>query len=332
MSDALPSIQDIAASFSAKSDPVPGHERSVDTGTAKGGTASDPALNQLKPEAKEEIKEVVEKVEAAKEEAKKEEKRDPASARFGALARKEKELRAQQKAIEDKLKAAEDRERQLMEREQRLGVAKKNPLEILKEYGFSYQDATQAVLGGYEAPPEDPMDAKLRPWSEKVDKSLTSAEKLEKELNELKAQIAAKHHQESITQVIKEIKTTLDDDKFELTKAMGEDGVDFVREIMVEYYKANERLLDYSEACQLAEDYYEKEYLGRLMDTKKVKSRFPASTAATAATQAKPKTEAKATLTNDLVTGAGAIVDIDKLSKEDAIAHLAKKLQFKSNN
>lgn len=328
----MPSMESIVARHTAKATPLPS-EVAPDSGTAKGGTASDPNVAGLSPEKPEAIKEVVEKVEAAKAEKaaeKPKEERDVSASRFGALARREKELRQRQQEIESKLKAAEERERALLEKEQRLASAKKNPIQVLKEFGFSYQDATEAVLGNYKEPEEDPVDAKIRPYAEKFGSYETKAEQLERELQELKAQIATKQQQESMAQVSKEITSTLSDEKFELTRAMGQDGVDFVRDIMVEYYKANERLLDYSEACQIAEDYYEKEYLGRLLETKKLKSRLPSS-AAPAASQAKPKeSQAKPTLTNDLVSGSGASVDIDKLSRDEAIEYLSKKLKFKS--
>jgi hypothetical protein len=321
MPEDLPTIQDVAAAITARG------ERSHDPSTGKGGTTSDPNLviNRDEPQEKAPSETIVEPVAVA--EPKKEPVKDANSVRFGALARKEKEARQRLQDADNRLKAADERERALQEREAKLtGTKFKNPIKLLQEHGFSYQDATNAVLGGFEEAADDPIDVKMRPHVEKFDKFASNTEKLQAELAELKQQLTSQRQQESMQQVVKEINSTLADDKFEYTRSMGEDGVDFVKEVMVEYYKANDRLLDYEEACQIAEDYYENEYLTRLLATKKIQSRLPKG-----APQATPskKPEAKPTLTNDLATGGGAIVDIDKMTKEEAIAYLSKKLQFK---
>ncbi len=320
----LPSIQDVASKILSSS-------QAKDPAIGTGGTTSDPSITaaQVVAAAEPAPAEVKATPEVAPEKVeKKEPVKDPASSRFGALARKEKEIRQRQADADARLKAADDREKAIKAREEGIQRANKNPLQILKEYGFSYQDATQAVLGGFEEAPEDPMDAKLKPYKEQFDKFSSNTEKLQAELDALRNELTTNKQRESMAQVTNEINTTLKDEKFELTKAMGEDGVDFVREIMIEYYNANKSLLDYAEACQLAEDYYEKEYLGRLLETKKLKSRLPQQ--AVQATPAK-KPEAKPTLTNGLATGGGATVDVDTMSREDAIAYLSKKLQFKQN-
>jgi flagellar hook-basal body complex protein FliE len=298
--------------------------RIVDESTGTGGTTSDPTLvvSATSEVPVTEVTVSAPDVPEVREKAK--EKPDPMAAKFGALARREKELRAQDQAATRRIQEMEQREKLIKEREERLLAAKSNPLKILKEHGFSYQDATEAVLGNYKEPEPDPFDVKLKPYADKFEQSESKIAKLEAELAEFRTQASTKQYQEGLNQAIKDINATLSDDKYEITRAMGNDGVDFVRDIMVEYYKANERLLDYTEACQIAEDYYEKEYLAKLLDTKKVKARLPVS-----APQAKtPAKQAKATLTNDLATGGGAMKDIDTMSKDEAIAYLSKKLQY----
>jgi len=304
-------------------------ERTVDAGSGRGGTSSDPsfdtalaaedAAKAVHPKA--EVKETSKDSPESREKVEK--KPDPMASKFGALARKEKELRAKEEASARRIAEMEQREKMLAEKEERLQSAKSNPLSILKAHGFSYQDATEAVLGNYKEPELDPIDAKIKPYAEKFTASESKLAKLEAELEALRTERANEQHNASMNQIVKEIKTALDDDKFEITRTMGNEGIDFVRDIVVEYYKTHERLLDYTEACQIAEDYYEKEYLSKLLDTKKVKARLPSS-----APQAKPAKQAKPTLTNDLATGSGATMDLDSMSKDEAIAYLAKKLQF----
>ena len=113
----------------------------------------------------------------------------------------------------------------------------------------------------------------------------------------------------------------------------GDEAYDLVKDVIVEYWNENKKMLDYAEAADIVESYYEREYLEKIALTKKLKSRSP--TAKTAVEPSKPKVpkEAKepSTLTNSLTSGSEAKVDLDKMSKADAIAYLAKKLQFRES-
>lgn len=329
----LPSIAEVAAAVQAPA-VVPAHAAAPDAGSLKGGTASDPTLGAQAP-APEASKEVaVEPTPAPAPEPKKvEPKKDPQSSRFGALARKEKELRQQQQAVAAQLKAAEAREAALKEKEARWDSAKKRPVQALKELGFSYSDVTADLLGNYKEPEVDPMDLKMKPWADKVDAVEPKVEELTRQINELRAALTQKEQQEAYDTAMGEIKraAAANPEKYELISQFGDEAVDLVKDVIVEFWNENKKMLDYSEACDIVESYYEREYLDRLTSTKKLKSKFP--TPAPEPSKPSPKKEAKepSTLTNSLSSGSQAKVDLDSMSKQEAIAYLAKKLQFRES-
>lgn len=265
--------------------------------------------------------------------------RDPAASRFSALSKKEKELRQAQKAFEAQ-RAEFENARKSWEAERNKAPAKpRNPLDALKAAGYSYQDATQALLGNWEAPPEDPVEAKIRPALEKASEVESYVKRLEESLTTLQTQLAEERRQQSLGQVMAGIRQAAQDPAFELVQAMGDEGVDLVRDIMTEYWNENERMLDYKEAVQIAEEYYEKELLTRFEKTGKMKARLAASApkadpapktpAKAPSKEAAPAPTAPATLTNDLVTGSGDNVNLDDLDPEAAKEMLARKLRFK---
>ncbi len=208
-------------------------------------------------------------------------KKDPDSKRFGALARKEKEIRQReqmlaqkeregverQRVAEDRVKAAEDRIE---------GILKgKRPLDVLKQAGYSYEQATQDVLGGYKPQEPDPLDVRLEPIQQKLSK----LEELEQKLSKYETALVEKEQQQNYRLMMDSIKDTIAKgaDKFEIVGAMGEEGLDLVKDVMIEYYQANQQLLSYEEACEQVESWYEQELIEKLSKTKKVQNKLPRS-------------------------------------------------------
>lgn len=261
-------------------------------------------------------------------------KKDPAAARFGALAKKERELRNQMTSFENKMKEFEAREAAIKERELRFQSARR-PTEKLKELGFTYADITQDLLGNYKEPELDPMDEKLKPFKENWDKFEGVSEKLAKEVEQLKNQIALKEQKEVYNQVLGEIKSVLaDTDKYELTNTMGQEGLDLIQEVVLEYYNENEILLDYSAACDIVEKYYEDQIMSKVAGTKKMKSRFAPQPEPVKPSKPSPATKEPSvpkTLTQAHSTGSKATPNVDEMSKEEALAYLSKKLLFKQD-
>jgi uncharacterized protein (DUF3084 family) len=318
--EVMPSIADVAAKFGGTA-----AEQTHDESSGTGGTTSAP-VDTIKAAPEVEVAEVVETPAASA--PKEVPKKDPQSSRFAALARREKAFREEQQKIAQKQAEIAAREKAIQDREARLQAAKKRPLDLLKEHGFQYNDALQDFMGGYKPAEEDPVDQKLRPLKEKWDQFEPNLEALKQEIQGLKTELTVKQQQESYNQAMAEIRSVASDvEKYELINAMGDDAIDLIRDTVVEFFNQHQKMLDYDEAAQIVEKYYEEEYLGRLAKTKKLQSRFPkAETSKPAAT--KDARAVKPTLTQDLQTSAKATVNIDDMSKQDAIAYLAKKLQF----
>ncbi len=324
--EALPSISDVAEKFTSAVRPA----AEVSEGDHKGGTPTDPSLGEAKA-AETKAEEKAEEVAEVKEEPKKDEpkKDDRHASRFAALARREKAAREQEATVAQRLRDMEAREQAIRDREERFSSARKSPMKALKELGFTYADLTQDVLGNYKEPEEDPIDKKLRPIAEKWDKFEPTVEEMKKELQELKSALTLKDQQTQYEKAMAEIRTTAADvEKYELINAMGDEAIDLVRDTVVEYFKKHEKLLDYSEACDIVEKYYEEEYLNRLAGTKKLKSRFPVPRPEPSKQPAKEATT-KPTLTARQATAPEASPNLDDLPKHEALALLAKRLQFK---
>lgn len=324
----LPSIQEVADKMAA---------------TFTGGTATDPnipeqgtkgpeaAVEEVKEEpvkAAKPVKEV--KVEPKVEAVVKED--DKTASRFAALSRKEREVRERQADFDRRTKEFEARERAVQERDGKITSAKQNPVEALKAMGLSYADITAAMMGNYKAPEEDPVDAKIKPISQRFDKNEVEVSELKQKLNDLQNRLAYEEQQKQYADVMSNIKSAAaaDTDKYELINSMGSSAYDLVRDVMIEHFKEYNKMLDYSVACDKVEKYYEDELLSKVSNTKKLRSRVQPEALKASPKPALPKKQQESnTLTNSMATAASANPDIDKMSKEDAIAYLSKKLQFK---
>lgn len=256
-------------------------------------------------------------------------KKDLQSSRFAELAKRDKAARQRDEQVAAREKAIEAREKASQEREAKLVSAKRNPIQLLKEHGYSYQDATEAVLGNYKEPEEDPVDAKLKPYNERFSQYESNTEALKSQLEDLKSQIFQREQQDAYKTVMGEIKTALKDtERYELINAIGEDAESMVRDVIGEYARVHKRWMDYNEACDIVEKHYEDAYLSRLSGTKKFTSKLPKPVAPPTKSPAKTgdnKSAERATLTNNMSTGLPDKIDVDKLSKDDAIEVLMRK-------
>ena len=259
-------------------------------------------------------------------------KKDPDSSKFAVLSRKEKELRAREQRFQQQQKDWEKRQQEYEDRvkaaEARVdGILKgKRPLDVLKQAGFSYEQATQDVLGGYKPPEPDPLDQKLEPINEKLSK----VEQIEQRLLQWEESLKQKENQQNYQLMLDGIKDTLvkGGERFEITAAMGQEGVDLIKDVMVEYYNEHSKLLTYEEAAQQVEEWYEQDLLAKLSQTKKVQSRFkPAEPEPKQPTKKTAEKTAPKTLTADMTSGGEATVDIDKMSPKEAIEYLAKRIK-----
>lgn len=329
----LESIEQVAARFAptpeaapVPAEPVGAAASSTDESSGKGGTSSDPSLEpqtttqEVAAEVVADVAPVVEPAPAAP--------KDPLSVKFGALARKEREIRAKESEFTQKMRDFEARQKDFETRQaaQPAKGTPKSPLDLLQEHGFKYADATEQVIRGWKAPEVDPLEERLKPLNER----LSSVDSLAQEIKSLKDQLAAKEQATAYNQAMDEINEAVNSGQYEFVQALGDQAVDLVRDTIVEYYKVNQKMLDYSEACDIVERWYDENVVAPLLNTAKVKSRLAPQPLKPTPTQSTPPKEAKArtTLTNSLNSGGQATVDLDSMSKDDAIAHLAKKIKF----
>ncbi len=329
----LPTLEAILTEFEAKaSTPTttkPAVDETVTTTDVAPGTTAVAGVTEA-------VVETVDPVEAAAEVVAPEVvpvKKDPQAARFAALARREKEARQYRQEAEQRVKDIEAREKAIQERETRLTAAKKHPLELLKEHGYSYADATQAVLGNYKTPEVDPIvskvDEKLNPLTEQMTQLREAQEQINSSLQELQ-----KHRVEIAQREVRQaIESTAKDNGFDFIVAAGDEAYGLVQDVITAFYQKHKRILNYNEACDRVEKYYQERF-DKLAAAPKVQSRFVPS-----ATQSKvtvkpigsvPVKSAKEskTLTQSLNTSARAKTDIDSLSRNDALAELATRLRY----
>lgn len=266
------------------------------------------------------------------------EKKDPMAAKFAALARREKEARARaeqadraaqenatlRQQIEQRAKDMDERERQIREA--------KRPSDVLKAHGLTYADVTNDVLGSYEAPEPDPVDAKL---TEKLTPIETENKALREQLSQMQSTLAdiqterAQIHQQRLRD---EITRVARESGHEMILEVGDEAYTLVQLVQQDFKQRYARDLSFQEACDKVEAYYDSA-VTRLANTPKFKSRL----ASPSATPVKPNpvksreaAERPTTLTNALSQGSRAkTVDIDKLPKHEALAHLATQLRYK---
>jgi hypothetical protein len=337
MTNALPSLSDVAAQFAGtpilnqsltkEAKPAAAEVPAESTATPPPGPAIPSAEAEPTGEAREAAVAALAEPEAPK---------DPMSAKFAALSRREKahqqatqkaqtDLKAAEQRIKDTEARLEARLREVEERDQKITGAK-TPLELLQSRGFSYMDATTQQLGGWKAPEVDPLAEKLKPFEERLSK----VDALEKQLDEYKQQLAQKEQQTNFQTVNNSIKETVKSnvEKYEYVSQFGEQAVDLIRDVMVESYSSTGQMLSYEAACDQVEEYYEDEIVKKLLTTNKVKSRFASPATAPKPPQSAPATPPSKTLTAAMTTAGAATIDVDKLSPRDAIAYLSKQLKY----
>lgn len=241
------------------------------------------------------------KTEGKTEETKPEAPKDRFGAKFAALSRKEKAIRAKEREIETRQAQAkadfEARMKALEEREARWArmeeLKNKRPLEAIKELGLSYDDLTAAALNDQgELPPERQTEATIAELKAQLDalkkereEEKTAAQKA-KEEEELK-QAEARYAQQ-IDNFKGEIKSHLDtagEEKYELMKsglfADVADPVEAVYDVILEHYRETQanspdgvgEIMDITQAADLLEQWLEKE-AEKLAKTKKAKSKL----------------------------------------------------------
>lgn len=259
-------------------------------------------------------------------------KKDFLAPKFAALSRREKEARSREEAAQRREREIEERARALEEKERAVQQARR-PMEILKAHGLSYADVTADALGSYEEKEPDPFDVKLTEKLSPIEKQNQSLEETVKQLQDQLAQIQTERAQQWKQQITNEIKGVAQESGHELILAVGDEAVTLVQMVIQNYYEQHKKVLSYKEACDKVEEYYFNA-VSRLAETPKMKTRLvPPSPVPAKANKPSPsptQQERPKTLTQSLTQGQRATsVDLDKMPRHEALAHLATQLRYK---
>lgn len=184
---------------------------------------------------------------------------------FAALSRKEKALREKERLI----KTAEETTKRL---EALQGKAMANPIEFLKEFGLSYEQLTDYILGT-EKPAPTPED-RVKALEERLEKEAREAKDArERAASEATERSIANYKEQILKPGIKG-----NADKYELINARGDEGSELVFEVIEQYHAQNGKVLAWHEAADHVEKALEDE-ARKLLSLKKfqISAKAPAS-------------------------------------------------------
>lgn len=298
-----------------KTDLVQAPQETKDSATESLKQDKEAAAEVKNAEAAQPIENIEEKA-PEKTEPKKDE--TPLSAKFAALAKKEKAIVRQQNELKDREQKREQeyaqKDAEFKAREEKLAAASQlwetDPLGALEKMGYSYQKLTDMILSGktlIDKKPEDPIEY-AKKIEEKLRKEFADKETA-RETAAAKAQEDAKKNQaaeveRALSMFREEIgeHITAHPDDYELTQLYGQQ--ELIIETVQEFYDKHQRVLSVKEAADMVERYLYDE-AQKALKTKKLgkKEEVP-----------KPKDEPKAaapqskTLNNNMTPIASSIL------------------------
>lgn len=255
-------------------------------------------------------------------------KPDPASAKFAALARREREARQKEAEAARRETAALEREKLLAERDTKIAGAK-SPLEILKAHGYKYEDATMEAVGAFKAPEPDPLDVKVQGHLDPLAAKQAALDAKLEQVNATLAAIQSERVEAAKRQVAFDIKTTAEQGGYEYINALGSSAYTLVQQVIAEYMSKNSGAwLPYKDACDIVEKHYDS-MATALSATKKVQSRFATATTTpviptVALKPTTPPPAAAKTLTQSHSQTTPAKPNLDEMSSKDALDWIAK--------
>jgi hypothetical protein len=198
-------------------------------------------------------------------------KEDDAASRFAVLARREAKLVKDSQAIKaerdaiaaEKAKLEADRLALEHERKEEEELWKKDPLEVIKKRGSSYEDLTKRVLGREEEKPIDPVEAakaaardELAAQKKRDDEA--AEKKRVKDAEDARA-AAAKELEEARADWRKNFSETMKKpelaEKYELVNLYPDIALDIAQELVEQHMVKAKKLLTDEEAATLVEEY-----------------------------------------------------------------------------
>jgi len=330
----MPSVEDVVALFKERG--VETFGEPVGLGEPEPAIVARPVDGELPDEAP--VTEAETEEEGAEEEAVEEVAAAPEptpvprpkSADYAELLERRKEYESRSNEFTTKEIAAQKRAEELaLELEALKGRKPKNPMEALKASGFSYEELTSQVLGGYEEPTPDPIEEKLSP----LKSELAEAKKLIDELNtrirqkeQSELQKSAENAKNTVINSIKEVTDSAEE--FEYIRSIGDEAYEAVNTFMLEYWNQYKTALDINEACAIIEKQYEKR-LSRLWESERLRKKhgLGKETPKESASE-KPAPKPRKTLTNSGTSSAPAKPALNGMTKSQQQEEIAKMLIF----
>lgn len=247
---------------------------------------------------------------------------DKHAARFAALARKEKDLRARESQLEARLKALEAQSQKQEEPvKPTIPLEKRilqDPLKTLEELGIGYDKLTQLALNDGKPSIEMQIEMMRRDLESKHEAELKA---IRDELLERDRKLAEEKYnsveQQYKAQLTSHINSSSD---YELIRA--NDAVDVVFDVIKEHYEATGDIISNDQAAKIVEEYLEEEAQKLFERSSKLKSRFQAPAQ-------KPTEAAPATPTLKNSQAAKSAPKPGKLmSRDESIAFAAAQLKW----
>lgn len=227
---------------------------------------------------------------------------DDMSAKFAALAKKEKIARMAHAQAKQKEQTLAERERAIAERERLWDEEfKQSPLEAIKKRGYSYEDLTKAALNDGKFDPE----VEVRGVKSELQKFKEEQVEKEKRAKEEALEAQKRQEEQTVNTFKSNIKATIEKnkEKYELTSLYEADGMVF--ETIEEHFRqttaeGSPKVLSIDEACELVEKYLESELDRAASTSKKFQSKYQAIKAKEdAAAQKQSSGKTTTTLTNE---------------------------------
>ena len=198
------------------------------------------------------------------------------SRQFGAIARRERELRSREARLKELEAQYNEVQGYKNEYSGIQSLAKENPYEAMKKLGIDYDALTQQVIN--EGEPT--ADQKLKLENEALRARI---EKLEGAYNEENKQREQAKAQAARNKLIDNVKQFVDDGgDYEFIQS--NDAYGLVAEVMQQHYIRTKEIMEYSDAAKMVEGHFESE-AERYLSSKKLQDKWRATS------QKEPETE-----------------------------------------
>lgn len=233
---------------------------------------------------------------------------DSFSSKFAALSRRERELVKKERLIKEREKQIEASGG---DSEKLRKLVKEDPFKVLEILGTNYDELTQYALAGTSEEARA-----LRQVKKELDELKKQKEEEHKTLQEREAQAKVdKFKAEQREHILKA------GAKYELINAT--ERYDLVYDVVDEYFRENQEILDNDTAAKMVEDYLEKE-VEKVLKAEKIKNRF----VTTKKEEPAEKPESKSfTLTNKM-SQVSTEADNRPLSREESLERAASLIKF----